>query len=115
MLEPQWLQIANMTEHWPVKFSALLVKLQQHGFCTLKPDKTNLFKQQEFLWNSNQGAPAQDWVGSVVCYAVAHDQDSDSHIHKPSVALEKHPASALSTLVQHSQVHRFLCDVQKKP
>ena len=33
MLEPLWPQIANKTEnwrHWPVKFSALLDKLQQH-------------------------------------------------------------------------------------
>ena len=107
MSEPLWLQTANKTEGWPVKFSALLDKLQQHGFCALKPDKTNLFNQQEFLWNSNQGAPAQDWVGGVVGYAVAHDQDSDSHIHKQSAALGKRPESVLSRLVRRSQVHWF--------
>ena len=84
MLEPLWPQIANKTEDWPLKFSALLDKLQQHGFCALKPDETNLFNQQEFLWSSNQGAPAQDWVGHVVGYAVAHDQDHDGDIHKSS-------------------------------
>ena len=96
MLEPLWPQIAHKAEDWSLKFSALLDKLQQHGFCALKPDETNLFNQQEFLWNSNQGAPAQDWVGSVVGYAVAHDQDRDSDIHKPSAALGKRSAFALS-------------------
>ena len=66
ILEPLWLQVANKTEDWPVKFSALLYKLQQHGFCALKPNETNLFNKPEFLWNSNQGGPAQDWMGSVV-------------------------------------------------
>ena len=97
-------QIVNKTEDWPVKFSALLDKLQQHCFCALKPDKTNLVNQQELLWNSNQGAPAQDWVGRVVGYAVAHDQDRDSDIHKSSAALGKRPASALSRPVRRSQV-----------
>ena len=110
MLEPLWLQSANKTEDWPVKFSALLDKLQQHGFCTLKPNETNLFKdhfnQQEFLWSSNQGAQTQDWVGSVVGNAVAHDQDHDSDVHKPSVARGKRPASALSRLVRRSVAPR---------
>ena len=39
----------------------------------LMPDETNLFKQQEFLLNSNQGAPAQDLVSRFVGYAVAND------------------------------------------
>ena len=99
MLKPLWLQTANKTEGWPVTFSALLEKLQQHGFCALKPKETNLFNQQEFLWNSHQGTPAQDWVGSIVGYAVDHNQYSDSDIHKPSAALGKHPASAMSRLV----------------
>ena len=96
MHELLWPQIANKTEDWPVNFSALLDKLHPHGFCALKPDEINLFNQQEFLWNSDQGAPAQDWVGSVVGYAVAHDQDRDSDIHKPSAALGKRSAFALS-------------------
>ena len=65
MLEPLWQQRTNKTDIWPVKFNVLLDKLQQHGqaFAKLKPDETNLFKinwfnQQEFLWNSDQGAPA---------------------------------------------------------
>ena len=74
MLEPLWQEIANKTEDWPLKFSALLDKLQPHGFCSLKPGETILFNQQEFLWNSNQDAPAQDWVGCVVGYAVEHPQ-----------------------------------------
>ena len=47
-------------EDWPEKFSALVEKLQQHGVCALRPDEpeTNLFNQQKFLLNSNQGAPA---------------------------------------------------------
>ena len=38
LIEPSslWPQIANKTEDWPVKFSALLDKLQHHGFCSLK-------------------------------------------------------------------------------
>ena len=39
------------------------------------PKKTNLFNQQEFLLNSNQGAQAQDLVGRIVGYAAAHNQD----------------------------------------
>ena len=57
-----------------------------------------------FWWNSNQGAPAQDLVGRVAGYAVAHDQDGDSDIHKPSTALGKRPASALSRPVRRFQV-----------
>ena len=99
MLEPLWQQSVNKTEGWPVKFSALLDKLQQSGFCALKPDETNLFNQQEFLSNSNPGTSTQDLVGSVtrvVGYAVVHDQDRDRDVHKPSAALGKRPASALS-------------------
>ena len=92
MLEPLWLQSSNKTvEGWPVKFSALLEKLQQHSFCPLMPDETKWFNQQEslkaFLLHSYQGIPTQDLVGSIVGYAVAHDQDSDSDIHKLSAAL----------------------------
>ena len=115
MLEPLWPQIAHKAADWSLKFSALLDKLVQHGFCALKPDETNLFNQQEFLWNSNQGAPAHDWVGRVVGYAVAHDQDRDSDIHKSSVALGKRPASALSRPVRRSQVPSFSCMCKRNP
>ena len=42
MLKPLWQQTAKNSEGWPEKFSALLDKLQQHGFCALKPDETRL-------------------------------------------------------------------------
>ena len=118
MLEPLWQQSVNKTEGWPVKFSALLDKLQQSGFCALKPDETNLFNQQEFLSNSNPGTSTQDLVGSVtrvVGYAVVHDQDRDRDVHKPSAALGKRPASALSRPVRRSQMRWFSCDVQREP
>ena len=96
---------------WPVKFSALLEKLQQHGFCSLMADETKLFNQQEFLLNSNQGAPAQHLMGCVVSFAVASNQDCDSCIHKASAALGKRPVSAVSPPVWRFHVHLFSCDV----
>ena len=46
ILKPLWPQSANKTvEDWPTKFSALLEKLQQHGFYPLMPDETNLFNK----------------------------------------------------------------------
>ena len=40
MLQPLWLQRANETvEDWPVKFSALVENLQQHGFCSPSPTR----------------------------------------------------------------------------
>ena len=45
------------------------------------PDKTNLFYQKEFL-KDNEGTPAQDLVGSVFGYAVAHDQGCNCGVHK---------------------------------
>ena len=109
----------KIVQGWTVYFSALLEKLQQHGFCALKPDGTNLFNEQDFLkeyWlHSNQVAPGQDLVGSIVGYAVAHDQDGDSDIHKPSVALGIRHASALSRQARRFQMRLFPCDVHREP
>ena len=97
-----------MTEGWPVKFSAVppvLDKLQQHGFCALKPNETNLFNQQEFLWNCLIKAPRLKIGWVALSDAVAHDQDSDREIQKQSVAIQKHLESTLSRPVRRSQVH----------
>ena len=52
-----------------------------HSLTLTRNSASVLFRQQEFLWNSNQGALAQDWVVRIVGYAVAHDQDSDIDTH----------------------------------
>ena len=112
ILEFLWQQSANKTvKDWPVKFCALLEKLQQHSFCSLMADEANLFNQQEFLLNSNQGSPAQHLVGSVVGFAVANNQDCDKYIHKASAALGKRPVSAVSRPVRRFHVHLYSCDV----
>ena len=58
LFEPLWpqsgppRQTSNKTvegSSWPVKFSAFLEKLQQHGFCALMPEGKNRPNQQDFL------------------------------------------------------------------
>ena len=109
---PLWPQSTNETvEDWPVRFCALPQCILGRKITTawllltkaLRPDKTNLFNQQEPLLNSNQGAPAQDLVGSIFGYAVAHDQDSDSDItsslqHWGNVLRPRCPKGALVSL-----------------
>ena len=81
MLEPLWQQSAKKTvEDRPTKFSPWLrlcnIWLSRTWLSrtnTWHCGKTNLFNQQEFL-EGNEGAQAQDMVGSVVGYTLDHHQ-----------------------------------------
>ena len=48
-------------------------------YCQSVPDKTNLFKQQEFS-RANEGVLVHDMVGSVFGSAVVPDEDCDCNV-----------------------------------